>query len=1066
MRRLVAAFVENPVAANLVLLVVVVAGLVSLPGLRQETFPHVAFDQVVVRVDYPGAAPDEVEQSICVRLEELVHGVRGVDRVFARAAEGVGVVWAELGVGADAQEVLDEIRTRVDALDDLPADAEPPVVRELRDDSVLLGVAIHGHVDEATLRQLGERVRDELAALPEIHRAELVGVRAPELAVEVSEVALRRHGLGFDDVVAAVRASSLELPGGTLRTGAGEVLLRTQARAYRAPEFAALVLLTAPDGTRVRLGDVARVVDGFAESDEYVRFDGRPAAVVRVRSSEPRNPIAISEAVRAYVEALRPGLPAGLAADVSGDWSQPFRSRRDLLLRSGAQGLALILAVLALFLRLRLALWVTAGIPLAFLGALLVLPSAEVSINMMSLFAFIVALGLVVDDAIVVGENIDRHQRRCGDAVRGAVEGASEMIVPVSVAVLTTVLFLLPALSLPTQAGKVAYSLGVVVIACLVFSLVESLLVLPAHLAGHGGPPRDAAPRPLRRLQSRVAAALDRFVAGVYQPGLDAALRHPGFVAALSLGLLVLSVGVVSGGWVRWSFFPDAEDDYVYAQVLLPAGTRAGAVGAVMARLEKAAARVVARAEAETGAPVLDHVTASVGDAPYFHDDFGTGGDGPNVGRVRLELLPAEVRRVSSLELAERWREAVGAVPGALQLAFWGTDFGPGGADLDVALSGPDAAVDAAADALVARFAATAGVRDVGDSRTGGKQEVRLRIRPEAEAHGLTLAELARQVRQGFHGAEVQRIPRGRQDVRVVVRYPPAERRSLADLERIWVRTPRGDEVPFSAVARVERGRGYATIERRDRQRSVRIRADVDARSVDPRAVRAVLYGGLPALVASHPGVEYAVDGASREESEMLGALARGWLVALVAAYALLAVPLRSYLQPLLILAAVPFGFVGAVVGHWVLGLQLSAFSMIGLVALTGVVINDALVLIDRANGERRGGLSPRAAVREAGATRFRPILLTSLTTFFGLLPLLFERSAQADWLKPMAVTLAFGVVLATAITLVLVPAGYVMVEGLRDALGRRAAPAGDPADVRPVPVAAPRCAPRAAGGS
>ena len=1073
MKRLVAAFAANPVAANLLMVFVLAAGLLSVPRLRQETYPNVAFDFISIAVAYPGAAPDEVERAVCVRIEEAIHGIRDVHRILSRAEEGYGAVWAQLAVGADARRVLEDVRARVDALDTLPAEAERPMIQELIDDSILLSVMVHGEVDERRLRSAGEKLRDTISALPEVNRAELVGVRPAEIAVEVSEVDLRRHGLSFDDVTRSIRASSLDLPGGSLKTAAGEILVRTGERAQRRSEFERLVLLTRRDGTRLLLGDVARVRDGFAESDEKVRFDGLPAAVVRLRTSERGNVLDISRAVRAA--ALRVELPEGVRLAIWGDQSRQFEGRRDLLLRSGAQGLVLILLILALFLRLRLALWVAAGIPIAFTGALIFLAVLDVSINMMSLFAFIVALGLVVDDAIVIGENVARHRRRGGDPLAAAIAGTTEVAMPVTVAVLTTIFFALPAVSMPTVVGKIARSLGVVVIACLVFSLVEALLILPAHLArgrATGAPDQgDSGKDPGRwaRLRRGVDDATERLVGRGYRPLLERALRWPQLTLALCAAALMLSAGALSGGWLRYAFFPNVEDDWVSAHLVLPAGTPPEVVEAHAARIEdEALALAAALSGGDRERRVVEHVLVAIGDPPDRHDDFNSGGEGSNVATVRMGLVPGELREVTSLEISERWRSAVGPVPGALELSFSGTDLGAGRA-IDVSLSGTDRDELARSGAALASvLAGVPGVRDISDTWSGGKRQLDLRIRPEAEALGLTQAELARQVRQGFHGEEVQRIQRGRDDVAVVVRYPAAERRSLRALSDVRIRLPDGSQLPFATVATGEIGRGPAALERRDLRPSVSVRADVDDRHASASGIIADLVSDtFPRLAASHPGVAFDLDGESREEAELSSRLARDWLLATLAAYALLAVALRSYLQPVVILAAVPFGWVGGLAGHALLGVQVSSFSMIGALALAGVVINDALVLIDRANRNRAQGMALRPALLEAGATRFRAIALTSLTTFFGLLPLLFERSAQAAWLEPMAVMLGFGVMFATVVTLVLVPAAMVALEDAQEgarALGRRlwaAAGLSRPEGACPAPAGpAPRRSP------
>ncbi len=736
MNRLIGWFAANSVAANLLMLFVIAAGALSVSRVRQETYPNVAFDFIAVTVEIPGAAPDEVEEAVCVRIEEAIHGVHGIDRIFSRATEGFGAVWAKLVVGADARQVLDEIKVQVDALDTLPLEAKRPIVRELIDDSVLLGVVAHGAVGERVLRSVGEQLRDEIASLPEVSRTELVGVRPYEIALEVSEADLRRHRLSFDDVVHAVRASSVELAGGALKTRGGEIVVRARSRAYRGAEFERLVLLTRPDGTRLALGDVARVVDGFEETDEKVRFDGEPAVVVRLMTSERRNVLEVSRAVRAYVESRRAALPDGVEVTIWGDQSRQFAGRRNLMLRNGAQGLALMLLVLTLFLRFRLAFWVSLGIPISFLGAIIVLGVTDVSINMMSLFAFVVALGLVVDDSIIVGESVDRWRRVERDPLRAATAGAREVSVPVTAAVLSTVLFALPALHLPTVAGKIAQSLAVVLIASLVFSWIESLLILPAHLA------RADAPRRARKggsrlaaLQRAVDAGLTRFVERAYRPTLRAALRWPLVAISLAGVTLMLAVALLAGGWVRYSFFPDVEDDFVSAKLVMPDGTPPDVMDAALRRIEGQAIALgdeLTAAQEGAATSIIEHVLVAVGDSPDRHDDLNGGGDGPHVGHVRLALAPGERRSVTSMEVADRWRDRVGSIRGAVLLSYRGSDIS---SDADVALSlaGPDRAeLRLAADALKSALGAVPGVRDVVDSLRDGKPELNLRIRPEA----------------------------------------------------------------------------------------------------------------------------------------------------------------------------------------------------------------------------------------------------------------------------------------------------------------------------------------------
>ncbi len=1047
MTGVIAWFARNRVAANLIMFGIVAGGLMTLPTLRQEVFPEIEADVVNVSVVYRGAAPEEVEEAICVRIEESIRGVTGVKRLTAIAREGVGVVSAELLEDVDARRVLDEIKNQVDAIDTFPEEAEKPIVEQLVPRRQVINVAVSGPADERTLKRLGQQVRDELAALPGITQTVLTNVRPWEISIEVSEQALRRHGLTFDEVVAAVRRSSLDLPGGSLKTAGGEILLRAKGQAYRGPQFAKLVLLSRPDGSRLSLGDVAQVVDGFEETDNRARFDGEPAVLVQVFRVGQQNALDVAEAVKRYVAEAQPRMPAGIELTVWADDSQLLKARRDTLLRNAAQGFALVMALLALFLRLRLALWVGIGVPISFLGALWLMPVFDASINMVTLFAFIVVLGILVDDAIVTGENIHTHQERDPDRLRAAIRGAQEIALPVTFGVLTTVAAFVPMLLLPGTLGKVFRMIPIVVIAALTFSLIESKLVLPAHL-GHGrehGEGRLANPisRGWKRLQSRFAAGLDRFIERVYGPLLEATLRWRYLTAATAVAVLLLAVGWAAGGWIRFTFFPQVEGDNVVALVTLPEGTPVQTSEAAVRRLEASFARV--RAELDHGRDPEDpsavqHVLASVGEQPYrLRQASGPGeyaaslSGGAHLGEVNAELVPAERRPLTSVEVARRWRELTGAIPDAEELVFTSSIFGAGD-PIDVQLRSPDLdELRAAASALQARLAEYPGVFDVTDSFRGGKQELELQILPSAEALGLSLADLARQVRQAFYGDEAQRIQRGRDDVRVMVRYPAAERRSLADLEHMRIRLPDGTAVPFGEVARAELGRGFSTIRRTDGQRVIDVTADVDLSRANANEILADAKASvLPEILSAHPRVSYSLEGEQREQRETLVDLGRGYALALIAIFTLLAVPLRSYVQPLVIMSAIPFGFVGALIGHILMGRDMSMVSLIGLVAASGVVVNDSLVLVNWVNERHREGTPLERAVRTAGKARFRPILLTSLTTFAGLLPMMLERSVQAQFLIPMAISLAFGVLFATTITLLLVPAGVLILDDLR----------------------------------
>ena len=1063
----IAWFARNPVAANLMMVFIIVSGLIATTTVREETFPEIELDRISIQVPYLGAAPEEVEDGVVIRIEEAIQGIDGIKEIQSTASEGSASVMVELELGADARRVVDEVKNNVDAITTFPIETEEPIIRELTARNQVTDVAIAGDTDVFALKALAERVRDDLAATPEITQVDIVSAPPYEISIEVSEVALRRHGMTFDQVANAVRRSSLDLPGGSVRTDGGEILLRTIGQAYRGAEYEDLVLWTRSDGSRLRLGDVATVVDGFEETDQYARFDRDPSVTVSVFRTGEQSALDVAAAVRRYVDRAQATLPEGVSLTIWQDQSRVLNDRLTLMLRNGATGFALVFVVLALFLELRLAFWVSLGIPISFLGAIALMPGLDVSVNVISLFAFILVLGIVVDDAIIVGENIYRHQEDHGDGPRGAVEGAREIAKPVTFAVLTTVAAFMPLMFVPGMMGKIFRVIPLVVIPCLLFSLVESLGILPAHLSHV---PRRGAPGPRRRFQRIFSGGLKAFIRGAYTPLLESALRWRYVTAAVGVSTLILTGGMVLGGWANFHFFPSIEADAMAASVTMPQGTPVDVTSQAVEKLEDGAARLRARLLQDTGMDYFRHVSTSVGDQPTA--SRGGGPLGPvqtmasaNVGEVTIELAPAETRAYTSEQLGNLWREMTAPIPEAVDVNFNTSVMSPGD-DVDVQLAGPDVErLRRAAEAVKARLAEYAGVYEISDSFRAGKQEMQLGIKPAAETLGLTLQDLGRQVRQAFYGEEAQRIQRGRDDIRVMVRYPRDDRRSLGDLENMRIRTPNGGEVPFSQVAEVVPGRGFASIKRVDRNRAVNVTASVDPATTSAGAVIADLQTRiLPEVLAEHPGVFYTFEGAQAEQADAVGGLQRGFLLSLLMIFALLAVPLRSYVQPLIIMAAIPFGLVGAIWGHLVMGLDVTMMSMFGLVALTGVVVNDSLVMVDFINRKRliHGDLD--VAVREAGVNRFRPILLTSLTTFFGLAPLMLERSMQAAFLVPMAVSLAFGVLFATFITLILVPVSYLILHDVERAL-RRTFGGGEPADGEE-PADAPLAAPEGAAAA
>jgi multidrug efflux pump subunit AcrB len=1038
---------RNPVAANLTMVFIIVTGIASTFMVKAEVFPEIDLDRINIQVPYLGAAPEEVEEAVNVRIEEAIQGLEGIKQIQSTAAEGMGTIMVELELGADAREVLDEIKSNVDAITTFPIETEAPIIRDMNNSQAVVDIAVSGNLDTFTLKATAEQVRNELTAIPEITQVEVISAPPYEISIEVSEVALRRHGLTFDQVANAVRRSSLDLPGGSVRADSGEILLRTVGQAYRGEEYENIVLWTRPDGSRLQLGDVATVVDGFAETDQYGRFDIQPTMLVSVFRTGNQSAIEIAERVYEYVAIAQSQVPAGVALTVWQDSAKLLNARLSLMLRNGATGFLLVFLVLALFLELRLAVWVSLGIPISFLGALAMMPGLDVSINVMSLFAFVVVLGIVVDDAIIVGENIYRHQEEDGNGLRGSIKGGQEIAKPVVFAVLTTVAAFMPLMFVPGMMGKIFRVIPLIVIPCLLFSLVESLMILPAHLSHIPKPKR---PGPWRRFQGQFANGLKLVIERIYRPFLETALQWRYLTAAVGGAAMILTIGMVLSGRPNFHFFPSIEADFMSATVTMPQGTPVDVTSEAVAKIEAGAARVRQDLLQETGNDYFLHTHAAVGDQPIAARGGGPMGrvintSASNVGEVTVELLPTEQRIYNSEQLGIKWRDAIGGIPEAVEVTIQSSIMNPGN-DVDVQLAGPDIdTLRAAADDVKRELLNFAGVYEITDSFRAGKEELKLGIKPAAEGLGLSLQDLGRQVRQAFYGEEAQRIQRGRDDVRVMVRYPRDERRSIGDLENMRIRTPDGGEVPFGQVAVVEPGRGFASIARVDRNRAVNVTAAVDASVTSSNQVINELETRiLPDVLSRYPNVFYTFEGAQAEMSDAIGGLQRGFLLALLMIFALLAIPLKSYVQPLIIMSAIPFGLVGAVWGHIVMGIDVTMMSMFGLVALSGVVVNDSLIMVDFINRKREVHADMNVALREAGANRFRPILLTSLTTFFGLAPLMLEKSFDAAFMVPMAVSLAFGVIFATVITLVLVPTAYLILDdisrGLRGLFGRDSA--------------------------
>lgn len=1037
---LIAWFARNPVAANLLMMVIMVSGLVSYFGIQKRTFPEFGSNMVQVTVPYLGAAPAEVEEGVLIKVEEAIADVEGIKEIRSFAVEGSGTVQIELLTGQDIAKALADIKMRVDGISTLPAETERPIVSEMLFEQQVIWVTVYGDLDDRARKSLARQVRDELQLLPGVRKVNLVGDRDFEIAIEVSEANLRKFGMTFEEVALAVRRSSLDLPGGSVKTEGGDILLRTIGQVYSGNEFADIVLRTDPDGTRLRLSDVATIRDDFAETENYALFAGKPSLSMSVIASDGGNDIAISDAVNRYVVEKRGQLPPGAELAVWGDSSFYLKDRLNMMVKNMMAGTALVFLCLALFLRLKLAFWVALGIPICFLGALWLMPLGPfaTNINLLSLFGFVLVLGIVVDDAIVIGESAYTETQRHGQSVDNVIRGARKVALPATFGVLTTMAAFGPLMFVEGNAAVFLTSVSWVVILCLFFSLVESKLILPAHLAGMK--PLSAQPGRLARMQRRFSGGLETFIERVYRPLLERALAWRGVTLSLFLACVILAVGLLGGDKVRFIFFPDVPSDFINANLRLADGSAPSARDAALERMQSAIDAVEAdyRSEfPESDGNLVNHALV------FTNGDTG--------GTLVLELTKGETREWDAYEISNRWRDKVGEIAGARELRIFAST-NPGGRPIDFRLTGEDNdQLERAADALVQRLRGYDGVYDVVSTINTGAQEIRLKIKPAAQALGLSQVDLGRQVRQAFYGEEAQRIQRGKDEVRVMVRYPRAERQSLANLEQMRIRTPSGELVPFAQVAEVEIGTSYSRINRVDRNRTVRIQADIDSTITSAEKVLPELRRDfLPQLLRDHPGVRELAGGSQAEREKMQRQMNAALIMSMFLIYALLAIPLKSYAQPLIIMSVIPFGVIGAVFGHWVTGVSFSMMSLFGVIALAGVVVNDSLVMTDFINRARREeGLSVEEAVVQSGTQRFRAVLLTSLTTFFGLVPILLERSLQAQFIIPMATSLAFGILFATVITLFLIPTLYLMLYNLRERVRRRR---GRPATAASVP--------------
>jgi len=1022
-------FAGNHVAANILMVALIVAGAYTVATMRTEVFPPIDPRQVTASVSYPGANPEEVESGIVIRMEAALSGISGIARVTSRAAEGLGTVTAEITSFADADEVLSDIRDAIDRLPDFPPEgAEDPSVEKAAVRPQLMTLALFGEVEERPLREAAERLRDDLLAVNQIAEVELGGVRAYEISIEVDEEALQRFNLTFETIAQRISAASLDLAGGTLRTANGEILLRTPAERVDPEGFGDIPIIVTDDGATVRLADIGAVRDGFADGDLINVYNGQPAVFISIFRAPEQGAIAAERVVRDFLDMVR--LPPGLALEIRDNDTDVLRDRINLMLRNAIFGFGLVFLSLVLFLDLKLAFWTSLAIPVSFLGGLAIASLFGASINMISLFALIIVLGIVVDDAVVVGENVYQAQAEGLNPFEATLRGLREVAAPVTLGVMTTIVAFAPLAFTSGTLGQIISVVPIVVIAILAVSLLESLLILPAHLSGGG----RWSIGPLAWVQLGFQAALDSVTQTVLRPMVLGAVRFRYLTVTLVVAGIALAAVAYLTGHLRFVFIPPTEADGVQLTLTMAEGapfstTRQGAEAAIFA-----VGRINERIASRDGtAPVL-RTSATIGQASAASPLGGSVDRSSNVAQIRVELTPSDSRSISSIDFERLWREEIGPLAGAESMTFVSGLFVLGD-DVSIELSHPDDdTLIAAAEALGDRLEATTGVFDIEFSLQFGKRQLEFQLNELGQSLGLSESDMARQLRRAFFGETVQTLQRGLEEVDVVVRYPREARTSLSDVYSLGVTLPRGDTVPVTSIADITETRGFSTIERADGRRVLRVTAKVDADIATAGNVNDNLVSEfLPELSDHSFGLSWSMSGQAVDQNKDLANLLGAMGIAMLGIFVMLGAFTRSYIMPMVILTTVAYGIVGAVIGHVLLGYPLTFISLFGIVALSGVVVNDTILLLDDYTRRlsRHPNLDKARAMAESAARRFRPILMTTLSTAIGLLPMIYETSLQAKFLIPMAISLGFGILIATPILLLAIPATVVILDDL-----------------------------------
>ncbi|MCP3964927.1 MAG: efflux RND transporter permease subunit [Lentisphaerae bacterium] len=1040
MKNLIRSFLKNPVLANMLMLIILVGGTFGAMSMSRELFPKFSLDAVSVSVSYPGADPEETEEAICLKLEEAIDGIEGVKEISTTAAEGSGSAIITLEDGADLPSIMDEIKTEVDGISTFPDDCETPIVKEVKYRGDVLSIMVWGKLPERQLKEISRKLKDELLQIKGISQASVSGIRDYEISVEISEEMLRKYDLTIRQISEAIRKHGYNFPAGSIRTPVEEYRIRALGRKYHGKEYSRIPIITRPDGTVITLAKIAKIKDTFDDDSRmFSFFNGMPAASINVFKTDREDAIQISDTLKEFIARKRKELPPSVNLTVFRDRANMIRGRLNMLLSNGRIGLILVFLSLWLFLDIRLSFWVTMGIPISIAGAMIIMALSGCSINMLSLFGMIMVLGLIVDDAIVVGESIYSHRSRGSTQLNSAVDGTSEVALPVIAAVATTVVAFMPLFAISGVMGKFIRQIPIPVVAALSVSLIEGLFILPVHLRHlprSVSETKTAKYNYMGKLREKVATGLEHFISNIYGPFIDWILHWRYAAICVAIAVLMIIIGLMNAGIVKFTFMEKSDSDFLKIMVEMTPGTPLEDTKKVTQKIlsgwkkvEKEFTSLIPKGER-----LALGVYTLIGSTVSYQRSAK-----PSELEVNVELLPSEVRNIFSQRLLTAWKNAVGDIPGAIKTNFKSFRGGPGGLPIEVNIKGDDYnTILQAADALIDKIRVYKGVYDEQVDYSAGKREFIVKMKPEAYHHALTLDDIASHVKGGFYGDEALSVQRGRDDVKVKVRFPEESgRNSIEYFKKLRIETPRGYRIPLTSVAEIKLQQGQSSINRVDRNRVVKVEADVDESitGVNAKEIMKDIKAKIIPEIEQRYNVICDAEGQDKENQDALKGLYIGFPMAMLGIYFIIASMFRSYIQPMIIMTTIPFGLIGGVVGHILFGRMISLLSMFGMVALAGIVVNDAIVLIEGVNARLENGVPLFEAIREGGKRRFRAILLTTITTFSGLMPLILEKSFQAQFLIPMALSIAFGVLFATILTLVLLPCQLAVLSDVRRVL-------------------------------